>query len=552
LSQRPGSIAATILGNPASQPRVVTVLTPSCTGFSSYPSGPKVGATQPTAPACQVVSGGVDIGSLTPGGASQIGVFPSNSAPPAGTYAPTQQQAGGGFDGIPDLENAQILIPAQARGNQYNARIDWNVTQKDLIAGSLYFTKLDNLGASSTAGARPLDDVPFKPLNSAITLIYVHTFSPNWLNELRGNSTRFADNALNDAGNTVNYGIPYINIQNYPYPVQFGVAAAVTTPANFAENTYEVRDMVTHIFGTHTIRAGGELRFEQDNDNLYGYERPTYAFNGLWAFANDSAVFESVYANTQTGGPANTQRYFRSQNYAWFVQHDWRVTPNLTLNMGLRWEEFTPLSNKGSEINYPVLGPPGQELSGMTLTPHNHLWNFQHNNWGPKIGFAWTPAALNGKAVVRGGYALAYNHLDFSLFNAAVEDGPGVVNFGLCCGGPGNTANIQYNLGTSNSPASFPANKALATGVNANGFPNGAGQVEVYGALPNLKVPSSDLFSLDVQGQVWTGTTLDVGYAGSLGRHYARLVDQNFLYNNKNSCTRLTSPRLIRCRAITR
>jgi hypothetical protein len=506
-AQRTGGVSEQTIAHAGSQARVAAVLTPTCIGYS----GP-----------CQVVTGGLDLGSLTPGGTTQLGVFPASAA-------------GGGLDGVADVEAAQFIVPAQSRGNQYNARIDYLVTPKDLIAGSVYFTKLDNLGASPTEGARPFDDVPFKPLNSAATLIFVHTFSPTWLNELRANSTRFADNALNDGGNTVDYGIPYDNVQNYPFAIQYGVAAAVTTPANFAENTYEVRDTATHVWGAHTIRAGAEFRFEQDNDNLYGYERPTYAFNGIWAFANDASVFEAIYANTNTGGVANTQRYFRSQDYAAFVQHDWKVSPNFTFNAGLRWEEFTPLANKGSEINYPGLGPTGSELSGMKLSPHDHLWNFQHNNWGPKLGFAYSPAMFKGKIVVRGGYSLAYNRLDVSLFNSAVEDGPGVANFGLCCGGNGNTAGIQYELGTSNSPASFPANPALKTGTNANGFPNGVGQVEVYGALPNLKYPSSDLYSLEIQRELGWGTTVTAGYAGSDGRHYARLVDQNFLYNNANS-----------------
>lgn len=522
-AQRGGGISETIATDPAAQPQIIAVLTPSCVGFATG--------------TCQVVSGGLDLGSLTPGGASQLGVFPTTTAIPGPPFnGANPQQVGGGFDGVPDLQLAQIRVPGQSRGNQYNGRIDWNATSKDVVAGSVYFTKLDNLGTSGTSPAAPQNFVPFKPLNSAETLIWIHTFSPTWLNEARANATRFADNELNDSGNTVNYGIPYENIQNYPTALQYGVVGGVTTtPAAFAENTYEVRDTVTHVFGAHTLHIGYEARFEQDNDNLFGFERPTYAFNGLWAFANDAAVFEQLYANTSTGGPANTQRYFRSQDYAAFVQHDWKVTPNLTFNAGLRWEEFTPLVNKGSEVNYPVLGPPGSELSGMKLVPHNHLWNFQHNNWGPKIGFAWTPPISNGKMVVHAGYALAYNHLDVGLFNPAVEDGPGVANFGLCCGGPGNTANIIYELGTSRSPSSYPANPNLVTGNNANGFPNGVGQVEVYGAPPVIKYPSSDLYSLDVQRDLGFSTSLTIGYNGSSGRHNPRLVDQNFLFNNANS-----------------
>ena len=515
IANRMGGVSERIVANPASQPRVVAVIplnaTNACTGYG----GP-----------CQVAAGGIDLGSLTPGGTTQLGVFPTSAA-------------GGGLDGIPDIEYAQFIVPAQSRGNQYNARLDYQLSPKDLIAGSLYITKLDNLTASGTAGSRPLDDVPFKPLNSAGTLIYIHTFTPSWLNELRGNVTRFTDNALSDAGNTVNYGVPFVNVQNYPFALQYGVASSTTTPANFAENTYEVRDAVTHAFGSHTIKAGFELRFEQDNDNLYGYERPTYAFNGLWAFANDASVYEAVSANPNTGGTANTQRYFRDKDFAGFVQHDWKVASNFTLNMGLRYEYFAPLSNKGFQVNYPVLGPAGMELAGMKLTPHNQLWKPQYNNWGPRLGFAYLPHVFNGKLVVRGGYALAYNRLDIALFNNALEDGPGIANFGLCCGGTGNTAGILYALGTSNSPTSYPVNPALASGVNANGFPNAAGggtqTIEVYGALPNLKYPSSDLYSLEVERQLIYGMTATAGYAGSSGRHFARLVDQNFLYNQNNT-----------------
>lgn len=537
IANRPGGVSEKIVANPAVLPRIVAIITPSCTGFRTYvttiagPYGTN-GATVPagtTALACQVVNGGLDVGSLTAGGASQLGVFPTGNT----AYGAPAQDVGAGFDGVADLENVQLFIPSQSRGNQYNARMDWQAGPKDLVAGSFYITKLDNLGASAAAGSRPMGDVPFKPQNSAATLIYIHTFSPNWINELRANATRFADNALSDGGNTVNYGIPYDNVQDYPLSLQYGVYATNTTPANFAENTYEVRDTVSHTFGSHVIRAGYETRFEQDNDNLYGYERPTYAFDGLWSFANDASVYEAVAANPATGGPAISQRYFRSQNYAAFVQHDWKVSPNLTLNTGLRWEEFTPLDNKGSQINYPILGPPGSELSGMKLILHNHLWGFQHNNWGPKVGFAWTPAVLNNKVVVRGGYALAYNHLDIALFNNALEDGPGIASFGLCCGGPGNTAGIQYTLGTSNSPASYPANPALKETLNANGF-NGC-CVEVYGAPFGLKYPSSDLYSLEIQRSLGAAMTATIGYAGASGRHYARLVDQNFLYNQTNT-----------------
>ena len=551
-SQRSGGISASIVGDPNSQPRVVASLVNSCAGFA---------ANQ-----CAVVTGGIDIGSLYPGGASQVGSYLTASTSP--TYpAPyntvSPQQVGGGLDGVPDLYNVQLVVPSHSRGNQYNARIDGQATPKDLIAGSVFFTKLDNLGTSGTAGSRPSTDLPFKPLNSAETFIWIHTFSGTWLNEARINGTRFAENGVKDAGNTVNFGVPYDNVQNYPFGLQYGVNQTSTSPAIFAENTYEGRDTVTYTFGSHTLRIGAEARLEQDNDNLSGDQRPVYAFNGIWEFANDAPVFEQVQASASTGGVPLTARYFRSQDYALFVQHDWKVTPNFTFNAGLRWELFTPIRNKGFNVNEPELGPAGHELSGTTLALVDYMWHFKPGNIGPRIGFAWSPGMLHNKTVVRGGYALAYNHLDTALFNNEVQDGPNNFLYFLCCAGnnpvaPANlppplslhisgaaTAGIVYEKGSSNSPASFPNNTFLANGVGANGFPNtytfpGTTQtispsVQLYGADPNLKYPSSDLYSLEVQtdlGYKFTGT---LGFSGSSGRHYARLVDQDFLYTTSGA-----------------
>ena len=519
IAQRAGGVTAGILADNGVLPRIRAVLTPACNGLTAGVN-------------CNVVSGGLDIGSLTPGGASQIGVFPANT------------QLGGGLDGVADVENAQLYVPSHSRGNQFNARMDWYLTPKDQIAGSVYFTKLDNYGTTGAAGSRPQADSPFKPLNTAGTLIYIHTFSPAWLNEARVNGTRFADNGLTDAGKVTNYGIPYVNVQTLPWAIQFGASASSTTPSIFAENTYEARDMVTHIWGSHVIRFGAEVRREQDNDNLLGNQRPTYAMQGLWTFANDAAIYEQIEANPLTGGTPLTQRYFRSEDYAAYLQHDWRALPNLSVNMGLRWEYFTPLRNKGSLINYPVLGAAsGQELSGITLHLRDRLWDAQPHNLAPKVGFAFTPPILNNRMVIRGGAALAYNHLDIALFNNAFEDGPNVANFGLCCAGNGNTAGIMYTRGTSASPSSFPFNPSLALGINpATGFPceygstssnciNNSESYEVYGALPNTRQPMSYLYSLELQYELPYAFVGTVGYTGSVGHHFARLVNQNFIYS---------------------
>ncbi|HEX4154087.1 MAG TPA: carboxypeptidase regulatory-like domain-containing protein [Acidobacteriaceae bacterium] len=518
-SQRPGSIADQIVSSAGNTPRVHAILNQSCT--SPYVITP-----------CAVVGNALDIGSL-------YGT--------EGTYVPNADwEFGGGLDGVPDVQYVQLALPGASTVRQFNGRVDYFATPKDQFALSFYLTKL--FDATQGAQSRPDQDVLFNPSNNAATFIYIHTFAPSLLNEFRMNFTRFYENGVQDGiDGGSNFGIPYINIQDEAFSpsndVQYGINFAPTTPAIFAENQYEIRDTVTKTFGAHTLKIGFEARDEQDNTNQLGGSRPGYSIAGMWNFANDAPIYEEIYADPATGGPANSARYLHDHYYAWFVQHDWKVTQELTLNMGLRWEYFEPLYNKGMEINYPVLGPAGSELSGAALLPHNHFYNSQFDNYSPKFGFAYSPAFLHGKSVFRGGFAMAYNRLDDVLFDPAIEDGPGIFNYGLCCaenttpGDPNSLAatGITYVLGSSTSPKSYAPNPALRTAINSSGLPASGATVEAYGADPNLKTPYSYLYALEFQQDLGRQLVLSVGYQGSTGRHYTRLVNENFIYSNVNS-----------------
>ena len=515
---RPASIADQIANAPGSAPRIRSVLTQSCT-------------SPQTIGTCNVVAGGIDLG-------SPYGVN--------GQYVPLAlAQLGGGLDNIPDVEYVQTVAPGSSNVLQFNGRVDYYLTPKDQIAVSFYNTKLHD----STQGSldRPNQDVLFNPNDTAATFIYLHSFGPTLLNEFRANFTRFFENGVADgiAGGD-NFGIPYINVQNMNFDatndVQFGIGFAPTTPAIFAENQYEMRDTVTKVFGSHTLKIGFEARNEQDNTNQLGGSRPGYAFGGIWNFVNSTPIYEEIYANPATGGAANAARYLHDYYFATFVQHDWKATPELTLTAGLRWEFFQPLYNKGTNINYPVLGPAGSELSGAALLPRHEFYNPQYGNFSPKLGFAYAPQYLNGKTVLRGGFAMAYNRLDDVLFDPAIEDGPGIFNYSICCGTstadfstPFDGGLITYGLGTSSAPNSYAPNPGLITPINAKGLPANGQTVEAYGANPNLKTPYSYLYTLEVQQDLGKQLLMSVGYQGSVGRHYTRLVNQNFLYNNTGS-----------------
>ena len=520
-----------IFGSVDNSPRILQVLNNSSTTCAAV-----FGAN--AASNCRDVAGGLDVGSPGPGITAGDPYYP---------IPPATGAIGGGFDGIPDLEYAQYYLPAEQIGNQYNGRFDYDLSSKDTIFGSAYITHLNSISADAASAGAPDGDVAFKPLNTAITAAYIRNFSPTMINELRGNFTRFADNGLSD--NTgVNWGIPRIQVEAYPFgDIQVaGAPQGTDTPAALAQNTYEARDMLIKVWGNHNVRFGGQFRWEQDNDNLLGGERPLYSFSGLWNLANSAPIYEGIYADANTGGPANAARYFRDHGDALFAEDDWHVSSTLTLNLGIRWEYFSPLTEARNQLDNIFLSATGPyPLVNAQVRHVPQLWDSNWKNFMPKVGFAYAPARAHSRMVLRGGFGITYNRQNDNIFANSREDNPNYYNYGLCCGtaaapysfgSPFDNGVIQFLTGTGSKPNSYPANPNLATGVNPiSGTPNAIGggsppAVEIYGAWPNTPDAYTYLYSFQVQNQLAKDVVLTVGYQGALSRHLIRLVNQNFLY----------------------
>ncbi len=503
IAARANSVTASIFQAPGIEPRVVSVLQQPC------PAG--------LLPNCAVVPGGLAIGSLNGG----TGIYASGT---------TNENVGT----TPYLQYAQIANPQTQEGNQYNARVDVNVTAMDTVAGSVYFTHLNNTGADTASGSRPMADLVITPLTSAATLVYNHIFSANFLNELRANFTRYSFNQVN-SGTTVNWGIPRVEVEGLPFDrIRFGAPRDESTPGIFAQNTYEVRDYLNQSHGNHGLKYGAEIRWEQDNNNLAGGARPLYSFTGLFNLANDTPVFEAINADPNTGLPAAAQRYFRSRTYGLFVQDDWKVRPNLTLNLGLRWEYFTPLSETRGRLSNLQFASVGT-LVGAKVGTVDQLFQPDRNNFGPRLGFAWSPRGANTNLVVRGGFGVFYDRTPDVLFANTRGNPPYFGRYNLCCGTPGSpfaNGQILYALGTDTTPFGYPVNPALATGIDpATGAPN-SGAVEVWGAQQFMPNPYSYIYSFQTEYSITRTLVASLGYSGSDAHRQVRIVNQNFLYPN--------------------
>ena len=507
ISARPGSIIAQVLNNPGIAPRVTSYIPVAC------PAGFAAGT-------CQSVSGGLDIGSLT----GAHGKYVDISANPTGA----------GLDGVPDIAFAQIALPGHTSGNQYNARLDFNPTSADSFAVSTYISTLNQLSADAAGGSRPLGDIPFKPLNTAATATYNRTFSPTLLNEARFNFTRFSDDGLADAA-SVNFGIPRLEVEGLALPdrIRFGAPQSETTPGKLAQNQLEFRDSVSKVVGNHAFKFGAEVRWEQDNNSLVGGARPLYSFQGLFNLANDTPVFEQINADPSTGAPADAQRYFRTHTYGLYAQDQWKVRPNLTLTLGLRWEYFSPITESRDRLSNLVYAAPAT-LLGARVETVGQLFHRDRHNFAPRLGFAYNPDRWK-KLVVRGGFGMYYERVPDVLFANTRGNPPFFARFGLCCGNAGapfDNGQILYALGNSNSIYSYPANPALAIGIDPTTGAVLNRTVEVWGAQQNFPTAYAYVYSWSFDYSLPAHMVASAGYQGSTDHHLIRIVNQNFLYPN--------------------
>ena len=509
INRSPNSVTARIFQATGIEPRVIQTFQTDCT-FANIPTS-----------RCQVVNGGLDLGSPT----LAVGTYVDGFSP----------SIGGGFDGVPDIVFAQLSNPSKFTGNQYNPRIDFQLTDKDKIAVASYISKTDNIGANPAGRSRPMADISSPRSNWDVTALYDRIISSTMFNEARFNITRWSFNEV-DANPDVNFGIPRVEVEGFPFDrIRFGADRSEGTPGIYKESTINIRDVFNWVLGNHSLKFGLDIGRETSDNSLIGGARPLYSFVGLWNLANDAPIFESINADPNGGGAATGERQYSSSDYAFFAQDDWKFRPNLTINLGLRWEYFPPLTDKSGQQSNLFFGPNG--LVDSVVRPVNRLYNSDWNNFGPQLGFAWTPSRFHDKAVVRGGFGIGYNRIPNAVLLNTRGNPPFFARFNFCCGNPGDPFNggrILYALGSSNSPASYPANPVIGTGIDpTTGAPNG-GSVEIYGTPQDLPTAYVYRYSLEGQYQLPYKLVASLGYQGSAGRHFIRLVNQNFVFAQTN------------------
>jgi hypothetical protein len=458
-------------------------------------------------------------------------------ASPLGTADPSYVSnnnpgVGGGFDGVPDLFQVNTVNPSTATNQQFNGRLDWQLNPRDLVAYTVYWVPTSSSFFNGPNRSANLWNV--NRLAYSHAALWNHIFSPTLLNEFRLNAVRWYFNEVNSNPQEP-FGLPQgkldtmggIDTNEFQF---FGAPG----PGNFAQTTYNVRDTITKTWGSHNIRVGFDGYRELDNDTQTYAAIPVYTFRNLWEFANDKPRQLNGNFNPITGTPTSATKYIRSYIFAGYVQDDWRVNPNLTVNVGLRYEYFTPTTEKNGNISNPVLGTGAQTLTGTTIKVGGDLYKVSRNNWGPQIGFAYSinPSSTH-LAVIRGGFGIAYNRMQQAVTLNGRSNPPLVTNVNAVCKDTAlaNCPGVQY--AASGSPTDingYPSNPAAKVSFGPNGLPTSGAPLTINGVQQDLPTPMTYKLSLGLEYALTSRWIVSAGYQGSLSRHYTRQTNLNWIY----------------------
>jgi hypothetical protein len=503
-----GSIAATYLGFPGSGVINQGINNSTCTD---------AGLTEGVN--CATIPGqGLDIGRpLTAGLGAQDLAWSSPTSPGTGGDG-----LGGAnnLDGIADIANFKTVSNSTSSKAQYNGRVDADVTSKDRIAGAIYWVPQSS--SFLNGPARAYNFFHHSQINDAFSAIWNHTFSPTFLNEARVNAAGWRWNEVADNPQSP-VGLPSDSIGQIGSitPESFGPSVG----SILDQWTYTYKDVATKIIGRHTIKFGGDITRLSYLQECAGCGVPSYNFYNTWDFLNDAPDSEFVQVNPATGAPTTIRQDDRENLWGIFAQDDLKLRRNLTVNLGVRYSYFSPLSSKEGNMFVATPGAGSAYITGLTVHKGN-AWTAQKDNIGPQIGFAWSPGQFHDRIVIRGGYGLNFNQEEIALSSNIVNN-PGLVVAPFL--GSASPANINPDIiyATSSNLHSlngYPANPHTIATFGSNGLPTtGPGgtppspvNVEIFPTtLPTMRVHH---YSLDIQNDLGHNWIMSVGYLGSLSR----------------------------------
>ncbi|HKU19487.1 MAG TPA: TonB-dependent receptor [Terriglobales bacterium] len=442
-----------------------------------------------------------------------------------------------------NIENNAFNTVTQAfDNNQFDVKIDYNATEKDHIFGRYSHANQDNPLTNSLAIIG--QGFSQAPINNEV-VDWTHTFSTNLLNDLRfgvnyiklHNGTTFGSSVGDLAtqlgianGNPIGPGLMSLGFYGGT-PSQAGSGTLNSVGAsgieqNFRSAVIQFDDNLVITHGRHIIHTGFDYRrnriniFYSGNSGKYG----AILFSGQYT-ANDGsspadgtgfggADFFLGLPNSYGHGISGGGWGQRQSVVAGFVQDDWRATDNLTVNIGLRYQAFTPwVERNNRQDNATLIGgqliAPDCSLLGTTpfscqnSNPGLYQGTYGLADFQPRLGFAWTPARFGGKTVIRGAFTVS-SYLEGTGTNLRLPINP-----------PFSPAETLTQFNGNVAPTS--TQDGIVPPSTSAGDPFAGALFRVWDS--HVQPADTYQWNATVQQELNNSTTVQVGYVGQRGIH---------------------------------
>jgi hypothetical protein len=395
-----------------------------------------------------------------------------------------------------DNSNTTTIFPHN--GYQYHGRVDYNFpNQKDRIYADMFAGKLTSAGDTNPRPAFQTLGVQSQWFGA---VNYTHIFGPSLVNETGYGFSRIGFDQPCNQCDLLYTGIN--GIQN------FGNGGS---PVGFAQNDFHFRDMLSIVRGRHALKTGFEWFHNQDqapftpNDN----RNQGWGFDSPWDFASGTVdEYGAIDFNPLTGGIANGGHYFRDSTYGAYIQDDWKVRKDLSVNIGLRWDAISNPTEAHGNLNpliVPTSGSLLNQIAGVAvnITPgiHHPFIDLNYAHFAPRFGFAWQPFGLSHWSV-RGGAGIFYDRGGNTNWSDSESNNPpGIASISTTVHESGPQPPSTFALCTSSTfPYGCPIPAGILSSVGASNGRGGFGTFDNIGGVdPHLKMAYIENFFLGVQ-----------------------------------------------------
>jgi Carboxypeptidase regulatory-like domain len=457
---------------------------------------------------------------------------------------------------------------AHIRDDQFIFRLDYNLSKKDTLSGVYIFDDTPDVypfevvNGASTGGDVPVgsgftDARRFQAGN----ITWTRTISPTMLNELRFATNRVATYTAVPTTATSPSALGFLTVnpddpKGTAPPLMsvsggFNLGPSPQGPAKIHDTTFQYQDTLSWTKGRHDLKLGGDLRWVENNFNYDFYNNGSFSF-GEYGPQQNGTFTGNALADFVGGFFDNYYQFsnavygIRTHSLYFFGQDAWKVTRDLTLSYGLRYEYNSPQQDPSNQIIgwypgqqstvYPG-SPPDFLYPGDPGTPNRGLIYPDRNNFAPRFGFAWDMMG-NAKLVMRGGIGIFYDIEDGALnlqFGGQPPHGY-VANNYPCFGKAGNKNGCLSAQPSGPEKGSFVADPfeniypdpyPFATGPYNNVFQIPALPF-AFVVSPHFRTPYAENFNFGFQYQLTKDMMVEAVYVGSMSRKAIASNETNY------------------------